>query len=173
LARALENEAARHHAGSIAAKARQDSLALAEANRNLEQERAHRSDWEKEFLKTGVLNLEALYFETGKAVISINSKPYLNLVGKVLSKYSKVQMEIGGRTDNVGSASNNQKRSQDRADAVRLYLTAAYSELNGHLTAKGYGMTMPKASNKNADGLQINRRVEIIVLNKEALQKYK
>ena len=173
LARALENNASRLRADSLAAKARQDSLALVEANRNLEQERAHRSDWEKEFLKTGVLNLEALYFETGKAVISINSKPYLNLVGKVLSKYSKLQMEIGGHTDNVGNSNSNQKLSQDRADAVRLYLTAAYSELNGHLTARGYGMTMPKASNKNADGRQINRRVEIIVLNKEALQEYK
>lgn len=173
LARALENDASRRRADSLAAKARQDSIALAEANRNLEEERAHRSDWEKEFLKTGVLNLEALYFETGKAVISINSKPYLNLVGKVLGKYPKLQMEIGGHTDNVGGAANNQKLSQDRADAVRLYLTAAYSELNGHLTAKGYGMTMPKASNKNADGRQINRRVEIIVLNKDALQEYK
>lgn len=173
LTRALENDASRHRADSLAAKARQDSLALVEAKRNLDEERAHRSDWEKEFLKTGVLNLEALYFETGKAVISINSKPYLNLVGKVLSKYSKLQMEIGGHTDNVGNANSNQKLSQDRADAVRLYLTAAYSELNGHLTARGYGMTMPKASNKNADGRQINRRVEIIVLNKEALQEYK
>jgi len=156
----------------LAAKARQDSLALAEANRNLEQERSHRSDWEKEFLRTGVLNLEALYFETGKAEISINSKPYLNLVGKVLSKYSKLQMEIGGHTDNVGNAAHNQKLSQDRSDAVRLYLTAAYGELNGHLSAKGYGMTQPKASNKNADGRQVNRRVEITVLNKDVLKEY-
>ncbi len=172
LANALAGDAARHRADSLAAKARQDSLALAEANRNLEQERSHRSDWEKEFLRTGVLNLEALYFETGKAEISINSKPYLNLVGKVLSKYSKLQMEIGGHTDNVGNAAHNQKLSQDRSDAVRLYLTAAYGELNGHLSAKGYGMTQPKASNKNADGRQVNRRVEITVLNKDVLKEY-
>jgi outer membrane protein OmpA-like peptidoglycan-associated protein len=38
----------------------------------------------------------------------------------------------------VGGAAANEKLSQDRADAVRLYLTAAYAELPGHLSAKGY-----------------------------------
>jgi OOP family OmpA-OmpF porin len=72
----------------------------------------------------------------------------------------------------VGSASANQKLSQDRADAVRLYLTAAYPELNGRLSARGYGSSVPKTSNKTAEGRQINRRVEITVLNKDALKEY-
>src|SRR6185436_276397 len=107
LARARQSDLDRARADSLARKAREDSLALADARRKLEEERAHRSDWEKEFLRTGVLNLEALYFETGKAVISINSKPYLNLVGKVLTKYPKLQMEVAGHTDNVGGPSAN------------------------------------------------------------------
>ncbi len=172
LARARDLEMAKHVADSLAAKARLDSLALAEAQKNLEKERSRRTVWEKEFLRTGVLNLEALYFETGKAEISINSKPYLNLVGGMLSKYPKLQMEIGGHTDNVGGESKNQKLSQDRSDAVRLYLTAAYADLNGRLAAHGYGMSQPKAPNKTAQGRQVNRRVEIIVTNKEVLKEY-
>ena len=81
-------------------------------------------------------------------------------------------MEIAGHTDNVGGAAANQKLSQDRADAVRLYLSAAYSELSGHLSAHGYGSSVPKTSNKTADGRQINRRVEIAVQNKDALKEY-
>ena len=172
LARSLESNAARRLADSLAAKARLDSLALAEARANLDKERSRRTDWEKEFLKTGVLNLEALYFESGKADISINSKPYLNLVGGMLNKYPKLQMEIQGHTDNVGKPATNLRLSQDRSDAVRLYLIASNPDLNGRLAAKGFGMTQPKASNKNADGRQINRRVEIIVLNKEVLKEY-
>lgn len=172
LAMADSGAAARHRADSLALRAKQDSLALLEAQRRLEEERSHRSDWEKEFLRTGVLNLEALYFETGRAEISINSKPYLNLVGKMLAKYPKLQMEIAGHTDNVGGAAANLKLSQDRADAVRLYLSAAYSELNGRLSAHGYGSTQPKTANKTAEGRQINRRVEITVLNKDALREY-
>jgi outer membrane protein OmpA-like peptidoglycan-associated protein len=172
LMRAGQDDAARRQADSLAARARQDSIALAEARRNLDAERNRRTDWEKEFLRTGVLNLEALYFETGRAVISINSKAYLNLVGKMLSKYPKLQMEIAGHTDNVGGKGANEKLSQDRADAVRLYLIAAYSELSGHLSAKGYGSSAPKTSNTSAEGRQINRRVEIAVLNKDVLKEY-
>jgi len=172
LAQADSNAVAKRRADSLAIKAKQDSLALLDAQRRLEEERSHRTDWEKEFLRTGVLNLEALYFETGRAEISINSKPYLNLVGKMLAKYPKLQMEIAGHTDNVGGAAANMKLSQDRADAVRLYLTAGYPDLNGHLTAHGYGSSQPKTSNKTADGRQINRRVEITVLNKDALKEY-
>lgn len=172
LAMADSGAAARRKADSLALRAKQDSLALLEAQRRLEEERGHRSDWEKEFLRTGVLNLEALYFETGRAEISINSKPYLNLVGKMLSKYPKLRMEIAGHTDNTGGTAANLKLSQDRADAVRLYLSAAYAELNGRLSAHGYGSTQPKTDNKTADGRQINRRVEITVLNREALKEY-
>jgi outer membrane protein OmpA-like peptidoglycan-associated protein len=172
LARAAAADSARLRADSLAAKALQDSIALAEARKSLDDERNRRADWEKEFLRTGVLNLEALYFETGRAVISINSKPYLNLVGRMLSKYPKLQMEIAGHTDNVGGAAANEKLSQDRADAVRLYLTAAYAELSGRLSGKGYGSSMPKTGNKTAEGRQINRRVEISVLNKDALKEY-
>ena len=96
------------------------------------------------------MNLEALYFETGKALISINSKPYLNLVGKVLAKYPKLQLEIQGHTDNTGNAAANQALSQERADAVRLYLSSLEAELNGHLGAVGYGPARPKDSNRTA-----------------------
>lgn len=171
--KALEDSlAARHRADSLAARAREDSLALAEARKRLEDERNRRSEWEVEFLRTGVLNLEALYFETGRAEISINSKPYLNLVGKVLGKYPKLLMEIAGHTDNVGRAASNQTLSQNRADAVRLYLTASEPGLVGRLSARGYGPANPKADNKTAEGRQINRRVEILVLNKDALKEY-
>ncbi len=159
-------------ADSLARKAKEDSLALAEARRKLEEERANRSDWEKDFLRTGVLNLEALYFESGKAIISINSKPYLNLVGKVLAKYPKLQMEIQGHTDNTGNAAANQALSQERADAVRLYLSAIETALGGRLGAVGYGPARPKESNRTAQGRQINRRVEILVLNKDVLKEY-
>jgi outer membrane protein OmpA-like peptidoglycan-associated protein len=172
LMRSGQDDAARRRADSLAARARQDSIALAEARRNLENERNRRTDWEKEFLRTGVLNLEALYFETGRAEISINSKAYLNLVGRMLSKYPKLQMEIAGHTDNVGKAAANERLSQDRADAVRLYLNAAYAELMGRLSARGYGSASPKTSNTTADGRQINRRVEITVLNRDALKEY-
>ncbi len=183
LARVREQEEMRRRADSLAAmaaesaatarkKAYQDSLNLADVQKKLAEEKAARSDAEKQFLRTGMLNLEALYFESGKAEISINSKPYLNVIGKMLAKYPKLQLEVGGHTDNIGKLTSNMALSQARSEVARLYLISVTPDLNNRITARGYGPTSPKANNRTPEGRQINRRVEIMVTNKDALKIY-
>jgi outer membrane protein OmpA-like peptidoglycan-associated protein len=163
----------RKRADSLSAlKAQQDSIALAEARRKLEIERSKRSDAEKQLLSTGLLLLDAVYFETGKTEISINSRPYLNIIGKMLLKYPKLQLEVQGHTDNIGKYDSNMRLSQARAESVRMYLSQVAPDLASRLIARGYGPTLPKEDNKTANGRKINRRVEILVLNKEVLKEY-
>lgn len=157
---------------AMAQKALQDSAALAEAKRNLQAEIAKRSDAEKQLLSTGLLLMDAVYFETGKTDISINSKPYLNIIAKMLTKYPKLRIEVAGHTDNVGGAASNLKLSQGRAQSVADYMIEVAPELKIMLSAKGYGLTMPKADNKTAAGRKLNRRTELQVLNKDVLKEY-
>jgi len=73
-----------------------------------------------------------------------------------------LEIEVAGYTDNVGSDEMNQKLSENRADAVRGYLVE--SGVGTHsVTARGFGNTLPVASNSNAVGRQENRRVELVV----------
>jgi len=153
-------------------KATADSLALIQAASNLAEEKGKRTDAEKKLLSTGELLLDAVYFETGKAVISINSKPYLNIIGKMLLKYPKLQIEVAGHTDNICSIDYNVTLSQGRAEAVRFYLTGIAPALSSYLSAHGYGMSMPKADNATKEGRLSNRRVELRVTNMNALQQY-
>jgi outer membrane protein OmpA-like peptidoglycan-associated protein len=150
---------------ALANKAEQDSVALATSQGNL-------SDAEKQLLSTGMLLLDACYFETGKTDISINSKPYLNIIAKMLLKYPKLQIEVSGYTDNVGGANYNMNLSQGRAAAVESYMVMVAPALSGNLTAKGYGLNDPKADNSTADGRKMNRRTELQVTNKDALKQY-
>jgi outer membrane protein OmpA-like peptidoglycan-associated protein len=159
-------------ADSLATKAYQDSVILAATQRALSAEKSKRSDAEKQLLSTGLLLMDAVYFETGMTNISINSKPYLNIIAKMLVKYPKLEIQVAGHTDNVGGSDYNMGLSQGRAQAVRDYMVMVAPELNPHLSAKGYGMTMPKASNANAAGKTLNRRTELQVLNKDALREY-
>jgi outer membrane protein OmpA-like peptidoglycan-associated protein len=159
-------------ADSLAEKARQDSITLVETRRKLDEEKSKRSDAEKQLLSTGLLLLDAVYFESGRSDISINSYPYLNIIGKMLTKYPKLQIEVSGHTDNVGKFQSNMILSQTRADAVRIYLIQVAPELSNMLTARGYGSTQPKASNTTADGRKLNRRTELHVLNKDVLKEY-
>lgn len=152
-------------------KAYRDSLSLAEMKRLLEEERSRRSDLEKKLLSTGLLILDAVYFETGKTEISINSKPYLNIIAKMLTKYPKLQIEISGHTDNVGAAGVNMNLSQHRAESVVRYMTLVEPSLN-NITARGYGFEQPKADNATSEGRMMNRRTELRVLNKSVLNEY-
>jgi outer membrane protein OmpA-like peptidoglycan-associated protein len=154
----------------------QDSIALdsakAEYKRLLAIEKERRSDLEKKLLTTGMLILDAVYFESGKTEISINSKPYLKIIGKMLERYPKLQLEVGGHTDNLGNAEKNYQLSQARADAVKNYLILVAPGLADRLSARGYGSSMPKMDNRTAAGRKANRRVELKVLNPEVLKEY-
>jgi outer membrane protein OmpA-like peptidoglycan-associated protein len=169
---ARQREAEQRRADSLAEKARRDSITLAETRAKLEVEKSKRSDAEKQLLSTGLLLLDAVYFETGKSEISINSLPYLNIIGKMLTKYPKLQIEVSGHTDNVGRFELNMQLSQTRAEAVRLYLIQVAPELTKNLTSRGYGSTAPKAQNNTASGRMLNRRTELHVLNKDVLKEY-
>jgi outer membrane protein OmpA-like peptidoglycan-associated protein len=163
---------ARQDSINLVEKSKRDSLALADAQRRLELERSRRSEMENQLLTTGLLVMDAVYFETGKADISINSRPYLNMLAGMLTKYPKLQIEVAGHTDNVGSDAYNMNLSQARAMAVRNYMVAQVPELSGRLTARGYGESMAKADNTTAEGRLRNRRTELQVTNKDALREY-
>jgi outer membrane protein OmpA-like peptidoglycan-associated protein len=165
-------ELERSRADSIAAKAKADSIQLVEARKSLEEEKSKRSDAEKQLLSTGLLLLDAVYFESGKSDISINSEPYLMIISKMLLKYPKLQVEVAGHTDNVGSITKNMSLSQTRADAVKYFLIQSSPQLASRLTARGYGPIRPKSNNSYAEGRKVNRRVELQVLNKEVLSEY-
>ena len=73
------------------------------------------------------------------------------------------EIEIGGHTDNVGSAASNLKLSMDRANTVRAYLlTKGISP--DRVTAQGYGATVPIAENTTAEGRALNRRTEVTII---------
>src|SRR5436309_1356849 len=50
---------------------------------------------ETELLDTGMIRLENVQFETGKAVLSDSAKASLNIVGRVLVKWPELKIEIG------------------------------------------------------------------------------
>ncbi len=149
-----------------------DSIALAEVNNKLAEEKAKRSAAEQQMLSTGMLVLDGVFFVTGKAEIQLNSRGYLTTLAKMLVKYPKLRIEIGGHTDNTGRLETNMALSQSRADAVFVFMHNVEPELAAMITTKGYGPTVPKADNNTAAGREVNRRVEIKVLNPEVLKEY-
>lgn len=106
------------------------------------------------------LNLNVINFATGSAQIPADSDDYLNRVAAALKAApAGTILEISGHTDNTGDSASNMTLSQQRADAVRVYLIQ--QGVNGDtLVAKGYGDTKPVASNDTEEGKFHNRRIE-------------
>ena len=115
---------------------------------------------EQEVINKVFHNLE---LETGKAVIRESSFPSLDELVNLLKRKPTFKLLIDGHTDNVGGMTYNQKLSQERADAVKKYLTDKGVD-NSRVIAKGYGMTKPIVSNETAAGRQKNRRVEFTIM---------
>lgn len=99
-------------------------------------------------------------FITGKYDIRSDFYSVLDSVAVVVKKFNKTNVRVDGHTDNVGSASLNQRLSEQRADSVARYLRSR-GVAPERLRVYGYGFQQPVASNSTAAGRQQNRRVEI------------
>lgn len=115
---------------------------------------------EREMLETGLFRAVDINFEFNQSTLLSESEATLAAVGEVLTNYPTLQMEIGGHTDSVGPEGYNLVLSQARAETVRDYLTEQFGIDPSRLTATGYGEAQPVASNANATGRTLNRRVE-------------
>jgi outer membrane protein OmpA-like peptidoglycan-associated protein len=109
-----------------------------------------------------IVSMSDVLFDTGKYSLKPGAREKLAKVAGILIAYPGLNIEVGGYTDNVGSDDMNQTLSENRAGAVRNYLVEQGVTTNS-VSAKGYGNTLPVASNDNAAGRQENRRVELVV----------
>lgn len=113
------------------------------------------------------LNAEAqagsILFASGKWDVLARSYKTLDNIAKVAKGCSETfVIEVGGHTDNVGSAATNKTISELRAQAVVKYLTRAGIDA-GKLKAVGYGPDKPVAENGTPAGRAKNRRIEFVV----------
>ncbi len=127
---------------------------------------------ETELLDTGMIRLQNVNFETGKAELLPESFTALDEVGVILTKWPQLQIEIGGHTDSRGSEALNQTLSEARAQSVKDYLAGKFKSLAGdQISVKGYGEAKPLVKNTSQLNMAKNRRVEFRVMNRDVLKK--
>ncbi|MEJ8566845.1 OmpA family protein [Elongatibacter sediminis] len=112
-----------------------------------------------------VISLENVHFDFDKATLRPEAIVILNDAAKLLNTHERVVVEVAGHTDSVGTEQYNQGLSERRANAVRDYLVNQGVRAS-RLTARGYGELQPVATNDTSAGRQMNRRVELIVLDR-------
>lgn len=106
-----------------------------------------------------------IFFAVGTPNILPSSNPELDRFVDMLKKNPKMEIEIGGHTDNVGEPALNQILSEQRVMAITKYFTSK-GILPKRMTGKGYGDSQPIASNLKEETRKLNRRVEIKIMKK-------
>lgn len=142
---------------------------LAESQQNEQRNDARVSDLESQLAALNakktergmVVTLGDVLFKTGQAQLLPGSADNLAKLAEFFKRNPERKASIEGHTDSVGSANANHTLSERRATAVMLALVKLGVGAE-RLSTQAFGEDSPTASNDNATGRQLNRRVEIV-----------
>jgi outer membrane protein OmpA-like peptidoglycan-associated protein len=117
--------------------------------------------------KTEINIKQQVQFALDQAIILPESIPLLTEIADVLIHNPRIKrIEIQGHTDNSGTPDHNQTLSDQRADAVRSWLTS-HGVTPDRLVAKGYGQSKPLVPNVTTANKAKNRRVQFIIMEQD------
>jgi len=111
------------------------------------------------------ITLRNVFYKTDSFALDSRSVVELDKVVNLLEINPSLVIEIGGHTDNTGSAEHNFALSEKRAESVVNYLLLKGIN-KSRISFKGYGMDQPVASNESEEGKAKNRRTELEILKK-------
>jgi len=110
--------------------------------------------------------IDNLLFETNQSKLNEKSLTELLKLTDYLKAHPTYTIEIIGRADSIGTASNNLTLSKKRAESVAEFLIS-----NGiskdKIISKGIGSLNPKKRNDTEENRLQNRRVDIIIKKKK------
>lgn len=109
------------------------------------------------------------YFGSASATLAPDAMPVLQQVADFLGQISN-SIVVEGHTDNIPPDpkiwTSNWQLSSERALAV-LQSLEDYGVASDRLSAAAYGDTRPVQSNNTAEGRAFNRRVDIVIVEKQ------
>lgn len=109
-----------------------------------------------------LLVINDLLFATGGASLLLESAKRLEPLLQYMKGNPQREIIIEGHTDSIGDAGKNKLLSQQRANAVKQFLTSRNIDY-GRIETRGFGEEVPVATNTTNAGRRLNRRVEIVI----------
>jgi outer membrane protein OmpA-like peptidoglycan-associated protein len=106
---------------------------------------------------------DGVTFSTGSYTISPGFRDLLDRVAGSLRQYPNSLIDVYGHTDTTGSATTNQRLSEQRAQAVANYLISQ-GVSSSRVRWMGFGETRLKVSTGDNVNEPLNRRVEIKIV---------
>jgi len=113
-----------------------------------------------------------VFFDRDSAILIEDAKPALADLAKLAKSHQGYLIEISGYASNTLGSKTDQKLSEERAAAVARYFYEVQNiPMRRILIPVGYGSTHRLANNGNAEGRELNRRVDVKVLVNKSLEE--
>jgi outer membrane protein OmpA-like peptidoglycan-associated protein len=120
---------------------------------------------EGKFVYSMVMSDDSAHFPVNRAELSTDETAKLtDFATRLKTENKNVYLEIQGYTDSTGGPDWNMRLGNDRAEAVRRFLSKQGVALN-RMSTISYGQDDPVAPNNTRDGRAQNRRVVVVVLD--------
>ncbi len=116
--------------------------------------------------RDSLIVLNEVLFAVNSYKLRAELYPKLDSIVSFLKKNPSTKIEISGHTDNTGKEDHNLRLSENRADAVAEYLVDRGIP-TARVTFNGFGSSRPVSPNNTEEGRRKNRRVEILIHNRD------
>src|SRR5579863_6917411 len=165
----------------------QQNAALAAQNEALQQQQAQLTEQEKKLAANkaaiaaanarfgqlddyNIMDEVTVYFANGKVSVDPKYLPQLQALAQKAQTVTAYMIQVKGYASSVGSASLNQKLSEDRANNVtNILLQQGHVPLTRMLAPGAMGETRQVGNDKTAEGQAENRRVVVRVLQNKGI----
>lgn len=111
-----------------------------------------------------------ILFDHDSYALKSATRENLQELAPTLNKYDDTNLLILGHTDSTGPSDYNETLSERRAGSVNNYLVSQ-GVADNRMSITGYGETDPVATNETAEGRELNRRVEVVIVANKELQR--
>ena len=111
------------------------------------------------------IQLENVFFHRASADLLESSFEELDKLVFIMINNPKLEIEIRGHTDNIGFEDELLLLSEERAETVRNYLVSKGVSAS-RMRFRGYGSSVPIASNDHPETRKLNRRVEFFIIKR-------
>lgn len=110
------------------------------------------------------ISLSNIQFLANSAELAETEKGKLREIAQILQSISKRRVLVSGHTALAGTVQDQLKTSLERAQSVASYLVFLGARRPDEIFVQGYGSERPVADNETPQGMALNRRVEITIL---------
>lgn len=153
-------------AQQAAAAQQQASAQAAAANERIRQLESQLRQIEAQQTERGLLvTLGGVLFETAQAELLPIATSRLDNLAAFLRENPDRRLLVEGYTDSVGNDGYNMELSQRRADSVRRALVLRGID-PARISTRGYGENFAIADNASPEGRALNRRVEVMITDR-------